>query len=286
MIVSSSSHQLLFSLGVTYKCIATMNSRVAFVSDCLVPPPGTLANYSTAPEIPFAAYSYPAPSQNQVQIQLPSQNLSQSPLQNPNPNPSPIQLQSPNPLPLQSSAQSQISLSSSNPSPIQTQLALHSPSPSPIQTQSPLQVQPSFSTQSQPSSLPPSQSQPPLLAQSKSKSKSQSHRHNLTELDFESILSHRVARTMSLDLRDQTYTSKKKDNTADSALLLKASAEKKNSSVYDVDSNGKLEPIAFFSQTSTNVISVRVWIRVSSRSTGIRSRSCSSPTRISTGSST
>lgn len=276
MIVSSSSHQLLFSLGVTYKCIATMNSRVAFVSDCLVPPPGTLANYSTAPEIPFAAYSYPAPSQNQVQIQLPSQNLSQSPLQNPNPNPSPIQLQSPNPLPLQSSAQSQISLSSSNPSPIQTQLALHSPSPSPIQTQSPLQVQPSFSTQSQ----------PPLLAQSKSKSKSQSHRHNLTELDFESILSHRVARTMSLDLRDQTYTSKKKDNTADSALLLKASAEKKNSSVYDVDSNGKLEPIAFFSQTSTNVISVRVWIRVSSRSTGIRSRSCSSPTRISTGSST
>ena len=61
---------------------------------------------------------------------------------------------------------------------------------------------------------------------------------------------------MSLDYRDTAYSTRKKETTVDSSLLLKTPAEKKNSSVYDVDSNGKLEPIACFSQPSANVLSV------------------------------
>ena len=250
VISSSSSHQLLYSLSVVYKCIATMNSRVAFVNDNPAPSSGTLANYSTAPEIPFPAYSYSTPSQNQVQLQIQSQNATQSPSQNPNP--SPIQLQSPVPVPiqLQTSVPGQLSNPTPNPSPIQSQISFSSPSPSPLQTQSPLQSQPSFPPLLQ------SPSQPGPQSQSKSKSKTQSHRHNLTELEFESILPYRATRTMSLDYRDTVNSSRKKDATADSSLLLKASIEKKNSAVYDVDSNGKLEPVAFFSQPSANVIYV------------------------------
>lgn len=248
----------MYSLSVVYKCIATTNSRVAFVSDSLVPSAGALANYSTAPEIPFPAYSYQTPSQNQMQIPIQSQNLTQSPSQNPtpNPNPIPIQLQAPNPVQLQIPTQSQLANPTPNPSPIQSQISISSPSPSPLQTQSPPQSQPSFPPLLQTQPQPGSQSLSQLQLQSKSKSKSQTHRHNLTELDFEPILSYRATRTMSLDYRDTAYSTRKKDTTVDSSLLLKTPAEKKNSSVYDVDSNGKLEPIACFSQPSANVLSV------------------------------
>lgn len=227
-----------------------MNSRVAFVSDSPLPSGGTLPNYPTAPEIPFATYSYQPQSPNQVQIQIqvqnPSQSSTQSPVQNSNPsqipNPSPIQSQNPIPSQIQ------------NPIPIANPIA----SQSQTQTQSALQSQSSFTAQAQSPSQTPSQSQSQLLSQSKAKSKSQTHRHNLTELDFETILPYRATRTMSLDYRDTVYSSKKKDSTVDSSLLLKTPAEKKNSSVYDVDSNGKLEPIALFSQTFTNVIMVNI----------------------------